>query len=223
MQKALDIAVDNAKEISPDQAVARDKLWTRRRNRAAAAKPSQNLDPRSQSPANRKSTMSPLIPMVIEQTRVRALLRHLLATAERADRLLGTPVDDQIANLIVAQLAALESEDPTKDISLSRNSPGGSVYPTRHLRHDAVRQSRHPDDLRRDRDEQGALLLPRAKGKRWRAQRQDLIHQVSSGSRVATDIEIHAGDLDIEAARPDHSDHADSRWEGHAHTGGDYS
>jgi hypothetical protein len=41
---------------------------------------------------------------------------------------LGTPVDDQIANLIVAQLLHLESEDPDKDISVYINSPGGSVY-----------------------------------------------------------------------------------------------
>ena len=41
---------------------------------------------------------------------------------------LGTPVDDQIANLIIAQLLHLESEDPDKDISLYINSPGGSVY-----------------------------------------------------------------------------------------------
>jgi len=41
---------------------------------------------------------------------------------------LGTPIDDQIANLIVAQLLHLESEDPDKDISVYINSPGGSVY-----------------------------------------------------------------------------------------------
>ena len=41
---------------------------------------------------------------------------------------LGTPVDDQIANLIVAQMLHLESEDPDKDISLYINSPGGSAY-----------------------------------------------------------------------------------------------
>jgi ATP-dependent Clp protease protease subunit len=41
---------------------------------------------------------------------------------------LGTPIDDQIANLIVAQLLHLESDDPDKDISLYINSPGGSVY-----------------------------------------------------------------------------------------------
>src|SRR3954454_21642166 len=43
----------------------------------------------------------------------------------------GTPVDDQISNLIVAQLLHLESEDPDKDISLYVNSPGGSVYADR--------------------------------------------------------------------------------------------
>src|SRR5712675_2398126 len=41
---------------------------------------------------------------------------------------IGTPVDDQVANLVVAQLLHLESEDPEKDISLYVNSPGGSVY-----------------------------------------------------------------------------------------------
>ena len=41
---------------------------------------------------------------------------------------LGTPIDDQIANLIVAQLLHLEAEDPDKDISIYVNSPGGSVY-----------------------------------------------------------------------------------------------
>src|ERR1700682_3277957 len=41
---------------------------------------------------------------------------------------LGTPIDDQIANLVVAQLLHLESEDPEKDISLYINSPGGNIY-----------------------------------------------------------------------------------------------
>src|SRR6185295_9510750 len=41
---------------------------------------------------------------------------------------LGTPIDDQVANLVVAQLLHLESEDPDKDISLYINSPGGSIY-----------------------------------------------------------------------------------------------
>ena len=41
---------------------------------------------------------------------------------------LGTPIDDQVANLVVAQLLHLESEDPEKDISIYINSPGGSIY-----------------------------------------------------------------------------------------------
>jgi ATP-dependent Clp protease protease subunit len=71
----------------------------------------------------------PLIPMVVEQS----------ARGERSfdiySRLLnerivfiGTPVDDQVANLVVAQLLHLESEDTDKDVSLYINSPGGSVY-----------------------------------------------------------------------------------------------
>src|SRR4026208_2168559 len=73
--------------------------------------------------------MSPLIPMVIEQTSrgERSFDLYSRLVIERIV-FLGTPVDDQIANLIVAQLLHLESEDPDKDISLYINSPGGSVY-----------------------------------------------------------------------------------------------
>ena len=70
--------------------------------------------------------MSPLIPMVVEQTSrgERAFDIYSRLLNERII-FLGTPVDDQIANLIVAQLIHLESEDPDKDISLYINSPGG--------------------------------------------------------------------------------------------------
>ena len=73
--------------------------------------------------------MSPLVPMVVEQTSrgERAFDIYSRLLNERIV-FLGTPVDDQIANLIVAQLLHLESEDPDKDISLYINSPGGSVY-----------------------------------------------------------------------------------------------
>ena len=71
--------------------------------------------------------MSPLVPMVVEQTPRRAGLRHLLRLLN--ERIfLGTPITEDIANLIVAQLIHLESEDPDKDISIYVNSPGGSVY-----------------------------------------------------------------------------------------------
>src|SRR3954453_23542583 len=73
--------------------------------------------------------MSPLVPMVVEQTSrgERAFDIYSRLLAERIV-FLGTPVDDQIANLIIAQLLHLESEDPEKDIFLYINSPGGSVY-----------------------------------------------------------------------------------------------
>src|SRR6187397_2561895 len=73
--------------------------------------------------------MSPLIPMVVEQTSrgERAFDIYSRLLNERII-FLGTPVDDQIANLIVTQLIHLESEDPDKDISIYINSPGSSVY-----------------------------------------------------------------------------------------------
>src|SRR6187402_3623626 len=73
--------------------------------------------------------MSPLIPMVIEQTSrgERSFDIYSRLLNERII-FLGTQVDDQIANLIIAQLLHLESEDPDKDIFLYINSPGGSVY-----------------------------------------------------------------------------------------------
>ncbi len=73
--------------------------------------------------------MSPLIPMVIEQTS-RGERSFDIYSRLLNERLifLGTPIDDQIANLIVAQLLHLESEDPDKDISIYINSPGGIVY-----------------------------------------------------------------------------------------------
>ena len=70
-----------------------------------------------------------VIPMVIESSGrgERAYDIYSLLLKERII-FLGTPIDDQIANLIVAQLLHLESEDPDKDISIYINSPGGMVY-----------------------------------------------------------------------------------------------
>jgi ATP-dependent Clp protease, protease subunit len=71
----------------------------------------------------------PLIPMVVEQS-ARGERSFDIYSRLLNERIvfLGTPVDDQIANLVVAQLLHLESEDPEKDISLYVNSPGGGVY-----------------------------------------------------------------------------------------------
>src|SRR5690242_3077272 len=112
---------------------------------------------------------------------------------------LGTPVDDQIANLIVAQLLHLESEDPDKDISLYINSPGGSVYAGLAI-YDTMNFIK-PDvqticvGIAMS---MGALLLAGgAKGKRMALPNAKiLIHQVSSGFQgQATDIEIHAREI----------------------------
>jgi ATP-dependent Clp protease protease subunit len=144
--------------------------------------------------------VSPLIPMVIEQTSrgERSFDIYLRLLNERIV-FLGTPVDDQIANLIVAQLLHLESEDPDKDISLYVNSPGGSVYAGLAI-YDTM-QFIKPDvsticvGIAMS---MGALLLAGgAKGKRMALPNAKiLIHQVSSGfSGQATDIEIHANEI----------------------------
>jgi ATP-dependent Clp protease protease subunit len=73
--------------------------------------------------------MSPLVPMVVEQTSrgERAFDIYSRLLNERII-FLGTEISEDIANLVVAQLIHLESEDPEKDISIYVNSPGGSVY-----------------------------------------------------------------------------------------------
>src|SRR5947208_4711270 len=144
--------------------------------------------------------MSPLIPMVIEQTSrgERSFDIYSRLLNERIV-FLGTPVDDQIANLVVAQLLHLESEDPDKDISLYINSPGGSVYAGLAI-YDTMQF------IKRDVQticvgiamSMGALLLAGgANGKRMALPNAKiLIHQVSSGFQgQATDIEIHAREV----------------------------
>ncbi len=71
----------------------------------------------------------PMVPMVVEQS-ARGERSFDIYSRLLSERIvvLGTEIDDQVANLIVAQLLHLESEDPDKDISLYINSPGGVVY-----------------------------------------------------------------------------------------------
>src|SRR5437867_3272289 len=144
--------------------------------------------------------MSPLIPMVIEQTSrgERAFDIYSRLLAERIV-FLGTPVDDQIANLMIAQLLHLESEDPDKDIFIYINSPGGSVYSGLAI-YDTM-QFIKPDvqticvGIAMS---MGSLLLSGgAKGKRMALPNAKiLIHQVSSGFQgQATDIEIQAREI----------------------------
>jgi ATP-dependent Clp protease, protease subunit len=141
--------------------------------------------------------MSPLIPMVVEQTSrgERSFDIYSRLLNERII-FLGTPIDDQIANLIVAQLLHLESEDPDKDISLYINSPGGHVYAGLAI-YDTMRFIK-PDvqticvGIAMS---MGAFLLAGgAKDKRMALPNAKvMIHQVSGGfSGQAADIEIHA-------------------------------
>jgi ATP-dependent Clp protease protease subunit len=144
--------------------------------------------------------MSPLVPMVVEQTSrgERAFDIYSRLLNERII-FLGTPVTEDIANLIVAQLIHLESEDPDKDVSIYINSPGGSVYAGLAI-YDAM-QFIKPDIQTicvGVAMSMGALLLAGgAEGKRMALPNSKiLIHQVSGGfSGQATDIEIHAKEI----------------------------
>ena len=141
--------------------------------------------------------MSPLIPMVIEQTSrgERSFDIYSRLLNERII-FLGTPIDDQIANLIIAQLIHLESEDPDKDINIYVNTPGGSVYAGLAI-YDTMQYVK--PDIQTTcigiAMSMGAVILAGgAKGKRVALPNAKiLIHQVSGGFQgQATDIEIQA-------------------------------
>jgi len=144
--------------------------------------------------------MSPLVPEVVEQDargeRSSDLYSHLLR--ERII-FLGTPIDDQIANLTIAELLHLESEDPGKDISVYINCPGGSVYAGLAI-YDTM-QFVKPEIATiavGTAMSLGALLLAAgAKGKRMALPNAKiLIHQLWGGFEgQATDIEIHAREV----------------------------
>ena len=144
--------------------------------------------------------MSPLIPMVIEQTSrgERSFDIYSRLLNERII-FLGTPVDDQIANLIVAQLLHLESEDPEKDISIYINSPGGVVYAGLAI-YDTM-QFVKPDIqticIGMAMSMGSVILMGGAKGKRMSLPNSKvLIHQGSAGFHgQPTDIEIQAKEV----------------------------
>jgi len=142
----------------------------------------------------------PLIPMVVEQTSrgERAFDIYSRLLAERIV-FLGTPVDDQIANLIIAQLLHLESEDPDKDIFLYINSPGGSVtagmaiYDTMQY----VKPAISTICMGQAASMAALLLCAGAKGKRFALPHaRILIHQPLGGVQgQATDIDIQAREI----------------------------
>jgi ATP-dependent Clp protease, protease subunit len=141
-----------------------------------------------------------LIPMVIEQSgrgeRSYDIYSRLLR--ERVVFLVG-PVNDQTANLVVAQLLFLESENPDKDISLYINSPGGSVsagmaiYDTMNF----IKPSVSTLCIGMAASMGAFLLAAGEKGKRFALPNSKImIHQPLGGMQgQATDIEIHAKDI----------------------------
>ncbi|HZD42064.1 MAG TPA: ATP-dependent Clp endopeptidase proteolytic subunit ClpP [Terriglobales bacterium] len=139
----------------------------------------------------------PLIPMVIEQTSrgERAFDIYSRLLNERII-FLGSGISEEVANVVVAQLLHLESDDPDKDINLYINSPGGSVYAGLAI-YDTM-QFIKPDVVTTCVGiamSMGALILAGgAKDKRFALPNAKiLIHQLSGGFQgPAADIEIHA-------------------------------
>ena len=142
----------------------------------------------------------PLVPTVIERT-ARGEREYDIYSRLLNERIifLGTAVDDQVANLIVAQLLHLESSDPDKDISIYINSPGGSIYAGLAI-YDTMNFIK-PDvqticcGIAMS---MGSLLLTGgAHGKRSSLPNSRiLIHQPSAGFEgQSTDIEIHAREI----------------------------
>ncbi|MDE2165729.1 MAG: ATP-dependent Clp endopeptidase proteolytic subunit ClpP [Alphaproteobacteria bacterium] len=144
--------------------------------------------------------MQTLVPMVVEQTNrgERAYDIYSRLLKERIIFLVG-PVNDMVASLVCAQLLFLESENPTKDISLYINSPGGVV--TSGLAIYDTMQYIRPDIATvciGMAASMGSLLLTAgAKGKRVALPNASImIHQPSGGFQgQATDIEIHAREI----------------------------
>lgn len=140
------------------------------------------------------------VPYVIEQTH-RGERSYDIYSRLLKDRIimLGTEIDDDVANVIVAQLLFLESEDPDKDISIYINSPGGSVtaglaiYDTMQY----VKPAVSTICLGQAASMGAVLLLAGAKGKRYSLPNSRImIHQPMGGARgQATDIDIQAREI----------------------------
>ncbi|HTP04445.1 MAG TPA: ATP-dependent Clp endopeptidase proteolytic subunit ClpP [Nitrospirota bacterium] len=141
-----------------------------------------------------------LIPMVIEQTS-RGERAYDIYSRLLKDRIifLGTPIDDVVANTVIAQLLFLEADDPDKDIYLYINSPGGIVTAGLAI-YDTVNYIKSPVSTIciGQAASMGALLLAAGtKGKRFSLPHaRIMIHQPMGGFQgQATDIEIHAREI----------------------------
>jgi ATP-dependent Clp protease protease subunit len=149
-----------------------------------------------------------LVPMVVEQTnrgeRAYDIFSRLL---KDSIIFIGTPIDDQVANLAIAQMLFLEAEDPDKDITLYINSPGGvitaglAIYDTMQFIRPDVQTICYGVAM-----SMGSLLLAGgAAGKRMALRNSRiLIHQPSGGFQgQSSDIEIHAREVLALRARVD--------------------
>ncbi len=156
----------------------------------------------SHLPFDRRSARpQAVIPMVVERTS-RGERSYDIYSRLLKERLiiLGEPIDDQIANLVVAQLLFLDSEDPERDISLYINSPGGSVIAGLAI-YDAMRMIRAEVStvcMGLSASMGTILLAGGAKGKRFSLPHSTIhMHPAGIGqiSGNAPDIEIHAREL----------------------------
>jgi ATP-dependent Clp protease, protease subunit len=140
------------------------------------------------------------VPYVIEQTH-RGERTYDIYSRLLKDRiiLLGTEIDDDVANAIVAQMLFLESEDPDKEINLYVNSPGGSVTAGLAI-YDTMQYVRPPVAticVGQAASMGAVLLLAGAKGKRQALPNSRImVHQPMGGARgQASDVEIHAREI----------------------------
>ena len=141
-----------------------------------------------------------LVPIVIEQTN-RGERSFDIYSRLLKDRIvfLGTPIDDQIGNLVMAQLIHLESEDPDKDINLYINSPGGditslfAIYDTMQF----IRPDVSTIVMGQAASAAAVILAAGEKGKRYALPHSRvLIHQPHDGAQgQAVDIEIQAKEI----------------------------
>ena len=142
-----------------------------------------------------------LVPMVVEQTSRGERAYDIYSRLLRDNIIfLGTPIEDQIANLVIAQMLFLSGEDPEKDLQLYINSPGGSItaglaiYDTmQFIRNDVVTYC-----IGQAASMAAFLLMSGNRGKRFALPNSRiLIHQPSMGglSGQATDIDIHAREI----------------------------
>ncbi|HPU01299.1 MAG: ATP-dependent Clp endopeptidase proteolytic subunit ClpP [Firmicutes bacterium] len=144
--------------------------------------------------------MSVLVPIVVEQSS-RGERAYDIYSRLLKDRIIfvGSPIDDHVANLVVAQLLFLESEDPNKDINLYINSPGGAVYAGLAI-YDTMQYIKPAVSticVGLAASFGAVLLAAGAKGKRYALPHSRImLHQPMGGAQgQAVDIEIHAKEI----------------------------